>query len=120
MPVKGFTDEDVAQLGQHISNAVMVDYVGRAPASRDLVSLQDEQGWTVCSVDIKRHKALLIAILLVCQSYVPGIGFLFLAIVKADSLSGKLLLKDGDQEQAWKYPRGDRSSESRCLLFRLF
>ncbi len=120
MPVEGFTDDGVAQLGQHISNAVMADYVGRVPASRDLVPLQDEQGWTISSVDIKRHKALLIAILRVCPSYVPGIGLLFLAIVMADSLLGKLMLKDGGQEQAWKYPCCDRSSESRCLLFRLF
>jgi|ETNmetMinimDraft_26_1059896.scaffolds.fasta_scaffold64201_2 hypothetical protein len=75
---------------------------GTAPCQ--LVTLEDESGWTPSMSDIVNNAELLTPVLLSCPAVVPALGFLALSLQLADKIvGGGRMLQPPQEVDAYKY-----------------
>ncbi len=109
---KGFTSEEVNQLGTNIATEFATEFLRphTEAARQRFIVLEDEQGWNICHADLIANKRLVIQIIKQVPARVPGVMFLMLALMVADSILSHRLCKN-DQVDGYKF-----AGKARCLV----
>ncbi len=97
-------DERIATLSSNMAASVAADYLDPVTAAgTKLVSIQDEEGWNVCSADLSGNAKTLMPVVLLMPAFVPSLSFLALVILNVDSILNNLVVHKQCKIEAYKY-----------------
>ena len=99
----GFTQELVTKVGTQLAGSISDRYLAVSP-QHELVVLEDVHGWVPTWRDVVNAKGCLVPILQHEATRVPGLMFIMMVILVADSVLNSKVVK-GSETEAYKYPR---------------
>lgn len=98
-----FTQELVTKVGTQLAGSISDRYLAESPR-HELVVLEDVHGWVPTWRDVVNAKGCLVPILQHEATRVPGLMFIMMVILVADSVLNSKVVK-GSETEAYKYPR---------------